>query len=223
MVEMEDREKDTKERIFAAAEAEFLMRGYAGSRMQAIADRASINKAMLHYHFGSKDELFVQVFKHKAQALFPRIEAKLKAESDFIAFACSFVELYISHLVENPFLPSYLFQVSTTHPELLQQVNLGLPKQLILAFQTAADAGTVRPHDPRQFIISLLGMCVIPFIGKNVIQGAMGFDDDDYSALLRARTAELQKYVVLLLTPERAPTRSPDHATSAPLRFAHFG
>ncbi len=220
---MEDREKDTKERIFAAAEAEFLVRGYDGSRMQAIADRASINKAMLHYHFGSKDDLFVQVFKHKAQGLFPRIEASLKSEKDFIAFACKFVELYISHLIENPFLPSYLFQVSTTHPELLQQVQLDLPKQLIIAFQAAAEAGTVRPHDPRQFIISLLGMCVIPFIGQNLIKGATGLDDEQYLALLKARTAELQKYVVLLLTPDPTPSRSPDHATSAPLRFAHFG
>jgi AcrR family transcriptional regulator len=199
---MSDPELDTKERIFAAAEAEFLVRGYDGSRMQAIADRAQINKAMLHYHFGSKDDLFAQVFREKAKLFFPKLEARLRQEKGFIDFACAFVDLYVSHLIENPFLPTYLFHISTNHPELLKQVKLDLPKVFVAAFSAAAKAKSIRAHDPRQFVVSLLGMCVMPFVGKNLIMGAFGFDTDEYRSFLLARADEIKRYVVLLLTPE---------------------
>ncbi len=198
---------DTKERILAAAEAEFLASGYDRSRMQAIADAAKINKAMLHYHFRSKDELFAQIFRNKAQVLFPKVEASLREQPDFISFICRFVDLYLAYLIENPFLPSYLLQVSVNHVELLEQVKVDLPKRLVAAFQAAARDKAIRPHDARQFVISLLGMCVMPFVGKNLIKGFLGLDEPAYHALLSARAEEIKRYVVLLLTPERRRTK----------------
>ena len=49
---------DTEIRIIAAAERIFLLKGLDGARMQDIADEASINKAMLHYYFRNKQQLF---------------------------------------------------------------------------------------------------------------------------------------------------------------------
>ncbi len=200
-------EPDSKERILAAAEAEFLERGYDRSRMQAIADRAQINKAMLHYHFRSKAELFAQIFRNKAELLFPRVEASLRAQPDFLSFVGSFVELYLAHLIENPFLPFYLLQVSTNHLELLDQVRIDLPRRLVGAFDAAVARGEVRPLDARQFIVSLLGMCVMPFVGKNLIKGFLALDEHEYQTLLATRAAEIKRYLVLLLTPDPGPTK----------------
>lgn len=204
---MTDREIDAKERILAAAEAEFLACGYDRSRMQAIADRAQINKAMLHYHFRSKDELFAQIFRDKATLLFPKVEASLREQPDFIRFACQFVDLYVAHLIENPFLASYLLQVSTNHIELLKQVKIDFPKRFVGAFEAARRKKAIRPHDGRQFLVSLLGMCVMPFVGKNLVKGFLGLDEREYHALLAARAEELKRYVVLLLTPDPRRTK----------------
>jgi AcrR family transcriptional regulator len=51
----------TRRRILAAALEEFSAKGIAGARVDAIADRADVNKAMLYYYFGSKDGLFREV------------------------------------------------------------------------------------------------------------------------------------------------------------------
>jgi len=200
---MSSPESDTKQRIFEAAEAEFLARGYDRSRMQSIADRAQINKAMLHYHFHSKDELFAQIFRHQAGILFPKVEASLRQQPDFIRFTCSFVDLYLAHLIENPFLPSYLVQVSTNHIELLEQVKIDFPKRFVAAFEAAAKKKTVRPHNAQQFVVSLLGMCVMPFVGKNLVKGFLGLDEREYHSFLKQRAEEIKRYVVLLLTPGR--------------------
>jgi AcrR family transcriptional regulator len=51
----------TRRRILDAALEEFSAKGIAGARVDAIAERAGVNKAMLYYYFGSKDGLFREV------------------------------------------------------------------------------------------------------------------------------------------------------------------
>jgi AcrR family transcriptional regulator len=55
----------TKDRILEAALAEFSTRGYDGASVDAIAQRASANKAMIYYHFPGKEALFEAVFERE--------------------------------------------------------------------------------------------------------------------------------------------------------------
>lgn len=59
-----DRER-TQGRILDAALAEFAAKGFAGARVDAIARRARINKAMLYHYFGSKEALFRAILNRK--------------------------------------------------------------------------------------------------------------------------------------------------------------
>lgn len=52
---------DVKEKILTAAKTEFAQNGYAGARMADIARRAEVNKALIHYYFKSKENLFASV------------------------------------------------------------------------------------------------------------------------------------------------------------------
>ena len=45
-------------RILAAAEAAFAEKGFTGASMQAIAEKAELPKANLHYYFGTKESLY---------------------------------------------------------------------------------------------------------------------------------------------------------------------
>ena len=47
--------------IIKAAEEEFVQHGYRGTSIQAIADRAQIPKANVHYYFKSKSNLYIAV------------------------------------------------------------------------------------------------------------------------------------------------------------------
>ena len=60
---------DTEQKILQAATEIFLEKGHDGARMQVIADKAGINKALLHYYFRSKDKLFRTVFKKELQSM----------------------------------------------------------------------------------------------------------------------------------------------------------
>jgi len=57
----------TRDRILAAALAEFSSEGFAGARVDRIARRAKINKRMLYHYFGNKEDLFREIFDRKLQ------------------------------------------------------------------------------------------------------------------------------------------------------------
>ncbi len=55
----------TRESILQAALMEFAAHGLAGARCAAIARRARVNKRMLFYCFGSKENLYREILRHK--------------------------------------------------------------------------------------------------------------------------------------------------------------
>lgn len=66
---------DTKEQILNAAEKLFASLGFAGTSLRAIIREADVNLAAVHYHFGSKEELFIAVVRRVAQ---PIVEEQLR-------------------------------------------------------------------------------------------------------------------------------------------------
>jgi len=53
----------TQQALLRAATEEFAERGLAGARIDAIAERAGVNKRLIYYYFGSKDDLFLAVLE----------------------------------------------------------------------------------------------------------------------------------------------------------------
>lgn len=56
---------NTKERILHAAEDLFAQHGFAGTSLRQVTSRADVNIAAVNYHFGSKENLVHEVFKHR--------------------------------------------------------------------------------------------------------------------------------------------------------------
>lgn len=55
---------DTRSRLLDAAVLEMAEKGWGGLRTRALAERAGVNKALVHYHFGSMDALRVETAAH---------------------------------------------------------------------------------------------------------------------------------------------------------------
>lgn len=53
----------TQRRILAAAKKEFANRGFAGARVDVIAERAKANKRMIYHYYGNKENLFSRVIE----------------------------------------------------------------------------------------------------------------------------------------------------------------
>ena len=58
---------DTEARIFDAALRVFARKGRDGARLQEIADEAGIHRPLLHYYFRTMADLFLAVFRRRAE------------------------------------------------------------------------------------------------------------------------------------------------------------
>ena len=67
----------TVEKIIKAAQREFAQYGFEGARVDRIAQKARINKAMIYYHFKSKENLYETLLSKVYTTIFPRITDKI--------------------------------------------------------------------------------------------------------------------------------------------------
>ena len=98
------------DRILAAAAVEFAERGYAGARVDRIARRARVNKAMLYYHFGSKRTLYRtllrQIFSSAAERLRTIAESVAPAEQKIDRVIAAMAEF----MAEHAFFPAIMLR-----------------------------------------------------------------------------------------------------------------
>lgn len=71
----------TRAAILKAAETLFVDRGFAATSMNDIARKARVTKSLIHHHFGSKQELWVQLKRHLL-AHYAEVQMELMAGSD---------------------------------------------------------------------------------------------------------------------------------------------
>ena len=195
---------ETEQSILNAARSIFFTKGLQGARMQEIADEAGINKALLHYYFRSKDQLFEKVFYEAIGQFFPGLRSILTSGKPVTETVEEFVHFYISMLIENPFLPGFIFHEMSTNKERLAGflTHKGNPIQLFLKhMQSEMDAGRIRQFDPRQFFVSMMSMCIFPFIGKPMLSIALELDETSFLALMEERKQFVIQQLKGTLTP----------------------
>lgn len=59
---------DTRGKLLTAAAAVFSEHGYEGATVREICRRAGVNLALVNYHFGDKQELYLEVIRHALDA-----------------------------------------------------------------------------------------------------------------------------------------------------------
>jgi AcrR family transcriptional regulator len=88
---------NTKERILHAAEDLFAQHGFAGTSLRQVTSRADVNIAAVNYHFGSKENLVHEVFKHRMDQMSEKRLASLsiaceKDPQDLEAILLAFIQ-----------------------------------------------------------------------------------------------------------------------------------
>jgi TetR/AcrR family transcriptional regulator len=75
----------TKARILAAAVREFSAKGISGARVDAIAERARVNKRMLYYYFESKEGLFREILRRRLAEGAAKLRASNVSDTERLA------------------------------------------------------------------------------------------------------------------------------------------
>ena len=197
---MKKLESNTEELIFASAIKIFHKKGLAGARMQEIADEAGINKAMLHYYFRSKQLLFEAVFKKAFMQLAPQIHQVLNSEDSLFEKIINFTDKYISFVMENRFLPTFIIQELNNNPDFANQFfsQAEFPKstRFLIQIEEVIQNGTIKNVNPKQLLIDMFSLAIFPFIGAPLLQKITNVNESAYNNLLIERKKHIASMLI---------------------------
>jgi TetR/AcrR family transcriptional regulator len=192
-----------EEKIKKAASEVFLLKGLDGARMQEIADKAGINKALLHYYYRNKEQLFQSVFEDKLLSFLPKIFQVFHSEQSIEDKVNILAERYIDFLKVNPELPHFVLGELQRRPErLFEKIDAKLSMNIDVIGQQLkkeAEEGRIRPIAPQHFMANLLSMIVFPFIASPLFMKVFRYDKDAYYAYLDHRKKEVPAFVMAAL------------------------
>ncbi|MCB0661599.1 MAG: TetR/AcrR family transcriptional regulator [Saprospiraceae bacterium] len=197
-----EKEISTEEKIIAAAKVEFLAHGMAGARMQDIADRAGINKALLHYYFRNKEKLFEIIFQESFFKIIPQLHEVFNSTDDFFMIIRKFVFVYIQTIGENSFIAPFLAHEINRDPSrmigLLEKAGgKRLPfEKMVDAYQKALAKGEIIPCAPDMLLTNIISMCVFPFVGKPILQHVLSKDEQAFREFVERRKVEVAEFVI---------------------------
>ena len=140
------------DRILTAAALEFAERGFAGARVDRIARRAHVNKAMLYYHFKSKQGLYRTLLRQ----MFSRAADRMRAIQALDVPPAEKVDRVIAGVAalmhEHPFFPAIMMREVAeggAHLDPGTLTMLAVVPQLVGAIvQAGVAAGVFRPVNP---------------------------------------------------------------------------
>ncbi|MFN8117016.1 MAG: TetR/AcrR family transcriptional regulator [Bacteroidia bacterium] len=199
-------DNSTEQKIIEAAETVFHEKGFDGARMQEIADKANINKGLLHYYFKSKDALFDAIFNMAIKRMSGNINSILKMEISLDEKIDLIIDSYMNLLLRNSSLPRFVItELNKDSDRFIKKYLSGEISHVFARFidsvQLEINKGKIKPIDPRHLFMNMLSMILFPFIGKPMIQTLMGVDNNEFNKLMLERREHIKAFIKQALKP----------------------
>jgi len=199
---------DTEKAILNTARKHFIQNGYAGARMQDIADDAGINKAMLHYYYRSKEKLYQEILGETLDQVVPIFAGALAHTGTFWEKLEKLVETYMEVLLAQPEIPSFMMselsQKRERFVEELKKRGTFFPavQSFLMVAMEEMEAGRIREIAPVHLFLNILGMTVFPFVAKPVFTTIMNVSESDFEVLMLQRKEVILNFLRAALKPD---------------------
>lgn len=200
------KDNTTEQKILEAAEEIFHEKGYDGARMQEIADKATINKGLLHYYFKSKDLLFEAIFNAALRRMVTNLNSILLMENSLEEKIDLIIDAYMNMLARNSALPRFVINELNKDPDkfvnkFLSENVKNVFSSFIASVQKEVDAGKIKPIDPRQLFMNIISMIIFPYVGRPMIQVIVGLENKEFYTLMNERRELIKSFIKQALRP----------------------
>ena len=196
---MDNQERQSKEQqILAAAEQEFLTKGYDGARTTSMAQAAGVTHAMLHYYFRTKEQLFERIVDEKFETMSHSMFAIMGDPSlPIVERIKGGIEAHFDFIAANPLLPRFVINEIISRPErykllykrvgaVIDNVYCGLQFEI----DRSAERGEIEWVDVKMLFISILSLNIFTFLAYPFMEPLMGELMADREGFLAVRKAE---------------------------------
>lgn len=201
---VKDISDNVEEKIIDAAADVFEERGYSGARMQQIADKAGINKALLHYYFRSKEKLFEKVFTIVAKRAFKKFGSILNDDGSVFKKIELFLDLHQDLLWKNRKFPIFFLNEVNQNPNLVKNVFKEINQDdrfvnLLAQVEDEQKKGIIRNDiNPKNLLVNIISLSIFPYVGSPVIAEMMLSLDSDFDSeeFLKEHRKQVANFVI---------------------------
>jgi AcrR family transcriptional regulator len=173
--------RSTKARILAAAEEVFAARGFAGASTREIAARAGVNISSLHYHWASKETLYLAVFRnvfdHITDLLGRAVQGVQAAQIDRREAVDRVMSEVFDYFADHPNVTRLLVRRIVEDQE---GGDGGLERDVLEPAWTMFDAWLARfgaprpPGESRLFMLSLYSVVLVYLLDSQAYRSLLG-------------------------------------------------
>jgi TetR/AcrR family transcriptional regulator len=191
-------EANQRERLLDAAVVSFAGDGIAATSLRTIALKAGVTPALVHYYFGSKEQLVEAFIAERMTPVAAALRASLLAAgSDPRALMAAFVRGMHDVVARFPWWPALwvrevLNEKGALRDVLLKQIAPQVAQLVASTLGEAQKRGELAPDlDPRLAVVSLMGLTMMPLAAEHIWRRVFAADDIDRDVLLRHTLALL--------------------------------
>jgi len=191
-------EANQRERLLDAAVECFAGDGVAATSLRTIALKAGVTPALVHYYFGSKEQLVEAFIAERMTPVAAALrESLLAAGADPRALMAAFVRGMHDLVARYPWWPALwvrevLNEKGALRDVLLKQIAPQVAQLVAGALADAQKRGELAPDlDPRLTMVSLMGLTMMPLAAEHIWRRVFAADDIDRDVLLRHTLALL--------------------------------
>ncbi|MDZ7738779.1 MAG: TetR/AcrR family transcriptional regulator [Bacteroidales bacterium] len=192
-------DKQTETRIFDAATEIFEEKGMAAARMQDIADRAGINKALLHYYFRTKEKLFMAVFDVLSEKMFRKFAAIFEKDMPFEEKIKYFFTEHISFLQKNPKLPMFILTEINRNPALLNKFISKINFQGIRSSMSGDKSLGIPEEAVPHLMVTIVSLSVFPIAAKPLLKALLSEAGVNYNQFIKERMHVAPEFILSAL------------------------
>jgi len=173
----------TRRKILDSARAEFALLGKAGARIDRIAAQAGVNKAMIYYHFDSKDNLYLEMVKDLFTELTEYARRDITGEETLEELLVFLVEIHTRLFTEVEEFKAVMFrEMANPNPEVLGRIaavfgETGIPAHITNLILQGIERGKYRPVDPRQALVAFVTLSIGYHIMSPLVNRVLKIED----------------------------------------------
>lgn len=198
--------ENSEEKIAESALEVFVNKGFAGARMQEIADRAGVNKALVNYYYRSKEKLYEVVFKRLLDPMVENLASILDDEADIFISIEKLIRGHFRFIQSHPEGPLLIAKGISFSREkkkgaisnvLIKQIRQsGIPIKMLERIQNAIDQGEIRAVDPVHLIVNIMSMNIMYVIVKPIFTGIFDQNSADVKLFENNREDEIVNLII---------------------------
>jgi AcrR family transcriptional regulator len=177
-------ELSSADQLLNATSALMIERNSVDITFSDIAEKSGLNAALIRYHYGSKNGMFMALLERDAGGTFDELETLVNSEMNAAQKLRHHVHGIIKVYFRFPYMNRLVAALAVeTDSETARFISERFTRPLAAAQKSILEQGVAegvfRPIDPLFFYFSLIGACDHLFVARHSLRYAFGIDDID--------------------------------------------